>query len=88
MDSGAYTNFVYDGAGYGLAQWTNWSRKKNLLAYAKSKGKSVGDLEMQLEFLLMELTINGLMSTLKMEKTVREASDIVLLKFERPANQA
>ena len=31
--------------------------------------------------------INGLMSTLKMEKTVREASDIVLLKFERPANQ-
>ena len=87
VDSGAYTNFVYDGAGYGLAQWTNWSRKKNLLAYAKSKGKSVGDLEMQLEFLLMELTINGLMSTLKMEKTVREASDIVLLKFERPANQ-
>ena len=88
VDSGAYTNFVYDSAGYGLAQWTYWSRKKNFLAYAKSKGKSVGDLEMQLEFLLMELTVYGLMNTLKTAKTVRKASDVVLLKFERPADQS
>ena len=27
VDSGAYTNFVRDSAGYGLAQWTYWSRK-------------------------------------------------------------
>ena len=87
VDSGAYTNFAKDGAGYGLAQWTYWSRKKNLLAYAKSKRKNVGDLEMQLEFLLMELTVYGLMNTLKTARTVREASDVVLLKFERPANQ-
>lgn len=87
VDSGDYTNFAKDGAGYGLAQWTYWSRKKNLLAYAKSKRKNVGDLEMQLEFLLMELTVYGLMNTLKTARTVREASDVVLLKFERPANQ-
>ena len=31
VDNGKYTNFVYDKAGYGLAQWTYWSRKKALL---------------------------------------------------------
>ena len=27
VDNGSYTNFVNDSAGYGLAQWTYWSRK-------------------------------------------------------------
>jgi hypothetical protein len=31
VDDGRYKNFVKDGAGYGLAQWTFWSRKQNLL---------------------------------------------------------
>ena len=30
VDNGSYTNFVKDAAGYGLAQWTYWSRKQNL----------------------------------------------------------
>ena len=55
VDNGTYTNFVKDEAGYGLAQWTYWSRKQNLLNYAKAKGKSIGDLEMQLGFLCKEL---------------------------------
>lgn len=88
VDCGAYANFSYDGAGYGLAQWTYWSRKRNLLAYAKSKGKSVGDLEMQLEFLRMELTVYGVLSVLKTSTSVREASDCVLLQFERPKDQS
>ena len=29
VDNGTYTNFVKDSAGYGLAQWTYWSRKQN-----------------------------------------------------------
>ena len=32
MDAGAYSNFVGDGYGYGLAQWTYHSRKAALLA--------------------------------------------------------
>ena len=44
VDSGAYSNFVKDSAGYGLAQWTYWSRKKGLLDYANAAGKSIGDL--------------------------------------------
>lgn len=35
VDSGAYAGFVRDSAGYGLAQWTYWSRKEGLLAFAK-----------------------------------------------------
>ena len=31
VDSGKYGNFVHDSAGYGLAQWTFWSRKEALL---------------------------------------------------------
>ena len=27
VDNGTYTNFEKDGAGYGLAQWTFWTRK-------------------------------------------------------------
>lgn len=89
VDNGSYTNFVKDSAGYGLAQWTYWSRKQNLLNYAKSVGKSVGDLNTQLAFLCKELSesYSGVLNTLKSVKTVRAASDAVLTKFERPANQ-
>ena len=55
VNKGTYNNFVKDSAGYGLAQWTFWSRKQNLLNYAKSKGTSIGDLNTQLEFLMQEL---------------------------------
>jgi hypothetical protein len=46
VDNGTYKNFVNDSAGYGLAQWTYWSRKQGLLNYAKTKGTSIGDLNM------------------------------------------
>ena len=86
VDKGRYTNFVRDSAGYGLAQWTYWSRKEALLAYAKASKKSIGDLEMQLVFLLKELSSYGLLGILKTVSTVLEASNIVLLEFEKPAS--
>ncbi len=52
VDAGRYGNFVHDSAGYGLAQWTFWSRKQGLYDYAKSTGRSIGDLTMQLEFFI------------------------------------
>ena len=88
VDNGSYTNFVKDSAGYGLAQWTYWSRKQNLLKYAQSKGKSIGDLTMQLEFLWKELQgYTGVMNTLKSATSVKQASDAVLTGYEKPANQ-
>ena len=56
VDARIYQDFVHDSAGYGLAQWTFWSRKQKLLVFALSRGKSIGDLEMQLDFLWKELT--------------------------------
>ena len=89
VDKGMYRNFVKDSAGYGLAQWTYWSRKQALLDYAQSVNKSIGDLGMQLAFLWKELqTYKGVMTTLKSAKSVREASDAMLTGFEKPANQS
>lgn len=90
VDSGAYTNFVKDSAGFGLAQWTYWSRKQNLLNFAKSAGKSIGDLEMQLDFLWKELSesYKSVLTTLKTATSVLEASNAMLLKYERPADQS
>ena len=87
VDSGVYTGFGEDRAGYGLAQWTYPTRKAALLAYAKSQGKSIGDLEMQLGYLVKELTSYGLMASLKTVASVREASNLILLKFEKPASK-
>ena len=91
VDSGAYPadSFIHDSAGYGLAQWTYWSRKKNLLAFAKEQGASIGDLDMQLAFLVKELgAYSAVMNTLKTAKTVKEASDKVMVSYEKPVNQS
>lgn len=89
VDNGSYTNFVKDSAGYGLVQWTYWSLKQGLYNYAKSTGKSIGDLEMQLEFLCKQLSedYSTVWNTCKNAKSVLEASNVMLLKFERPADQ-
>lgn len=88
VDNGTYTNFVHDGAGYGLAQWTNHKRKAGLLAYAKARGRSIGDLDVQIGYLLQELQtmFKALWDKLRATGSVREASDAVLLDFERPAS--
>ena len=88
VDNGSYGNFVRDSAGYGLAQWTYWSRKQNLLNFAKGKSKSIGDLNMQLEFLQQELKAYKLWDLLKTSKSVLEASNLILLQFEKPAKEA
>lgn len=89
VDNGSYTNFVKDSAGYGLAQWTYWSRKQALLNFAKSAGKSIGDLQMQLDFLWSELQgYSSVLGILKKANTVKSASDIVLTSYERPADQS
>ena len=88
VDAGKH-DFVYDKAGYGLAQWTYWSRKQNLLKYAKSKGVSIGDEKTQLEFMVQELKgYKKVIETLKTTHSIREASDIVLTQYESPANQS
>lgn len=91
VDSGRRNKdtFAHDSAGYGIAQWTYWTRKRSLYEYAESKKASIGDLDMQLEFLYREMSANGeLMRKLKESQSVKKASDAFLHIFEKPADQS
>ncbi len=89
VDNWTYTNFVFDSAGYGLAQWTYSSRKENLLMYASQTNRSIGDLAMQLEFLWKELqTYKSCLRSVCEAKSIREASDIIVTQYEKPKNQS
>lgn len=90
VDDGSYTNFIKDSAGYGLVQWTYWSRKQGLLEYAKSKKASIGDYIMQLEYMLKELknyskVWKTLTSTANTEAGAYECGRIICYDFEAPA---
>lgn len=74
--------------GYGLAQWTSPGRKSGLYLLKAKLGTSIGDEDMQLDYLLQELSedYKSVLQVLKKTASIREASDIVLKKFEQPAN--
>lgn len=89
VDDGTYDDFAHDGAGYGIAQWTHWSRKEKLLKHANEAGKSIGDINTQLDYLWQEITtmFPKTIKGLREAQTIKAASNIVLTDFERPANQ-
>ncbi len=88
VDNGTYTKFATDLYGFGLAQWTSQGRKLGL--YNFKGNKSIGDLTMQLDYLWKELNTSYkiVLNAIKSAKNVKEASDIVLTKFERPKDQS
>ena len=55
--------------GYGLAQWTYTTRKAALYDYAKSRGVSIGDLNMQLDFMMREMSAS-------LKSYLRTATDV------------
>lgn len=81
-------DFVGDSIGYGLAQWTFWSRKQGLLNAARSRGVSVGDMQLQLDFCMHELKTEykGVWDKLCGEITVYDAAAVVCTDYERPAH--
>lgn len=88
VDDRSYKDFIIDKAGYGLAQWTFWSRKEALYEYAKSQNASIGDLKVQLNYLWTELQgYKTVMDILCIAKSVREASDIVAKRYENCEHQ-
>lgn len=85
-----YNNYYFekDSAGFGIAQWTWWERKKNLLDFAKSLGKSVGDLSMQVQFMFkeMQLKYTKTWKVLTTTNDYKEAVKICVNEYEKPAN--
>lgn len=57
VDNGLITKhqFMYDGIGYGYAQWTFPDRKGLMYDFHRARGKSIGDSETQIAFLLWEM---------------------------------
>ena len=82
-------DFVRDATGYGLCQWTYWSRKQALLDFARARGVSVGDEAMQVDFCLDELRTSypRLLSLLKSTNDIYEAASEVCTVYERPAQK-
>lgn len=86
-NDGSYTNFVYDQVGFGLAQWTYYTRKQALLNMCWG---DVGNLNCQLNYLMTEFrsTYINILNVLKSSWSVRECSDLVMLDFETPVDRS
>lgn len=87
MADAGQIDFVHDAVGYGLCQWTYWSRKQGLLNYARQNGASVGDGVIQCEFCLRELReeYGGIYGVLCNSTSIDDCADVVCTQFECPA---
>lgn len=92
VDNGEYTaeEFTNDKAGYGLCQWTFWSRKRQLYNFTIERGYSIGSLEGQLSFLEYELKTSypSVLKAVLAATTPEEAATIILKQYEKPADQS
>ena len=79
--------FAHDGVAFGLAQWCYWSRKRDLFEYVRKNQLDIGSIEGQVGYLLKEIKkYKTVWNVLTTTKSVAEASDIVLLRYEKPAD--
>lgn len=90
VDSGrkSRNDVIFMGRGWGLAQWTFWSRLAGLYDLCKSMGKSIGDEATQVQWLLTEMkSYPSLLAYLNSctEATLYDATRRVCVEFERPA---
>ena len=89
VDNGIISKWKFetDRYGYGLCQWTLDSRKDALYLFAKAKGVSISDEQMQCEFCLKELRddFSGLYKYLCTTDNLPKATEQICAEFERPA---
>lgn len=87
VNSGEYTNFVNDNAGFGLAQWRDSSRKQALLNKCPA---NIGDMDCQLEFLYNELEQDfpQVLNFLKSSNDIYSCIVEVMVNFENPSDQS
>lgn len=79
--------FQSDQKGFGLAQWTYWSRKAALWDFWKASGKALDSAELQVDFAMKELreSYNALLQFLKATNDVFTATSRICREYERPA---
>lgn len=78
-----------DGKGWGLAQWTFWSRKQDLLTFCRRNSISVANEEAQVDFAVNELRTQykALWADLTTcgEEDLYKMVELVCKQYERPA---
>ena len=89
VDNGVLTryDFAHDAIGYGLIQWTFYSRKEGLYDRAFEAHASIGSLQVQTNYILEEMArdFNSLYQYLCTTDDLYEATARVCTEFERPA---
>lgn len=89
--TGDLSSWAHDAIGFGLAQWTYWTRKMELLSLAKNTNTFVGDLNLQVLFLIKELK-RDFPAVWRMlcseDASLYGCSNAMLLQFERPADMS
>ena len=96
VDNGAISRYDFtrkgpNGGGYGLCQWTYFSRKEGLFDRHAASNKSIGDEALQVDWLWEELHQGEFLSVLTAlngNGSLSEMSDAFILKFEKPADQS
>lgn len=90
VDNGSYDNFVGDSYGYGLAQFTFSSRKRNLLENARNNGVSVGNAQMQMDFIYKELKeqFAPLLNDLCTTADLWSITEKFMIDYENPADKS
>lgn len=94
VDAGTWVSpegndFAHDHCGYGLSQWTSVGRAQGLWDYARKTARSIGDMQMQLEYAEIELNSSSFKKTregLENCQSAGEAAVIIMTTYEKPAS--
>ncbi len=87
VDSGSYTRFVEDEAGYGLCQWTARDRKEGMIRFHRQRGVSIGDFRTQVDWMLQEIkSYSYAWRTCATSSNPYECGHAVCKYYEIPAN--
>lgn len=89
VDTGTISRYQFkvDAFGYGLAQWTYFSRKEELYDLARAKNVSISNEAMQCELCITELKRDypNLYQFLCTTDNISKATEDVCSQYERPA---
>lgn len=75
--------------GFGLAQWTYYTRKQGLYTHMYQYGNSIGDLENQISYVIDEISSDSAMYDIVANATnIDTVSDYILVHYENPSDQS
>lgn len=75
--------------GFGLAQWTYYTRKDGLYDYMFANGNDISDLENQIAYVIEEISADQTMYDLVATSTdINAVSDYILVHYENPEDKS